>query len=207
VVNVELAVGVELDEVAEVAAVPAPVPQERGQHPRPQPRCEIVGQPGFSSLFDGNGEGMPQAETDKLKRVRLDRQTILTQPKPPKVRAVIHETALRIPIGGGDVMAEQLTHLAGICDLPTVEIQVQPTSDGMYPGIGTTFTLMRMDNDPATDRVQVDGPGDNIYRDRTTTTEPYRLSWERKRVAALSLPASKALILDVARAFASGTDR
>jgi DNA-binding XRE family transcriptional regulator len=164
-------------------------------------------EPYMQALFDGNGEGMPQAEIDKLKRVRLDRQTILTQPKPPKVRAVIHETALRMPIGGDDVMAEQLAHLAGICDLPNVEIQVQPSSAGMYPGIGTTFTLMRMDNDSATDRVQVDGPGDNIYRDRTTTTEPYRLSWERKRVAALSLPASKALILDAARTFGPGTDR
>jgi len=159
----------------------------------------------MQALFEGNGEGMPQAEIDRLKRVRLDRQEILTQQKPPKVRAVIHETALRLPIGGAEVMDDQLLRLAEVSDLPNVEIQVQPSAAGMYPGIGIAFTLLRLDNDPSTDRVQIDSPGDNVYRDRTTTTEPYRMSWERKRVAALSLPASKALIMEVARDFASRT--
>ncbi|MFC4851930.1 helix-turn-helix domain-containing protein [Actinophytocola glycyrrhizae] len=159
----------------------------------------------MQALFEGNGEGLPQLEIDRLKRVRIDRQAILDQPKPPRVRAVIHETALRLPIGGQDVMHEQLLHLAATSELPNVEIQIQPTAAGMYPGIGTTFTLLRLDNDLSTDRVQVDSPGDNIYRDRVTTTEPYRLSWERKRVAALSLPASKALVLNAAAEFAPGT--
>ena len=159
----------------------------------------------MQALFENNGEGLPQAEIDRLKRVRLDRQDILTQSKPPKVRAVIHETALRLPIGGAEVMHEQLLHLVEVADLPNVEIQVQPSAAGMYPGIGIAFTLLRLDNDPSTDRVQVDSPGDNVYRDRTTTTEPYRLSWERKRVAALSLPASKALIVAAAGDFAPRT--
>jgi transcriptional regulator with XRE-family HTH domain len=156
----------------------------------------------MQALFEGNGEGLSQQEIDRLKRVRLDRQAILTQPGPPKVRAVIHEMALRLPIGGAEVMHEQLLHLAEVSTLPNVEIQIQPTSAGMYPGIGIAFTLLRLDNDPSTDRVQMDSPGDNVYRDRPTITEPYRLSWERKRVAALSLPASKALILQAARDFA-----
>lgn len=156
----------------------------------------------MQALFENNGEGMPQEEIDRLKRVRLDRQNIFTQPNPPRVRAVIHETALRLPIGGAEVMHEQLTHLAELSELPNVEIQVQPIAEGAYPGMGVTFTLMRLDNDPATDRVQLNAPGDNAYRDRTTTTEPYRLIWERKRVAALSLPGSKALILDAAASFA-----
>ncbi|MPZ80622.1 MAG: helix-turn-helix domain-containing protein [Actinophytocola sp.] len=159
------------------------------------------------ALFEGTGESLPQEEIDKLKRIRLDRQAILTQPKPPKVRAIVHETALRMPIGGTEVMHEQLLHLAELAGLPNVEIQVQPASAGMYPGIGTTFTLMRLDNDPTTDRVQIDSPGDSVYRDRISNTEPYRLSWERKRVAALSLPASRSLILDVAGGFAPGTGR
>jgi hypothetical protein len=158
-------------------------------------------------LFEGNGESMSQEEIDRLKRVRLDRQLILTQPRPPKVRAIIHETALRLPIGGSDVMHEQLRHLADMCKLPNVEIQVQPATAGMYPGIGFTFLLMRLDNDPSTDRVQVETSGDPYYRDRTVNVEPYRLSWERKRVAALSLPASRSLILDAAREFAPRTDR
>jgi transcriptional regulator with XRE-family HTH domain len=160
-------------------------------------------EPYMEALFAGNGEGMPQEKIDRLKRVRLDRQDVLDQPRPPRIRAVIHEMALRLPIGGAEVMHEQLMHLAEVANRPHVEIQIQPIAAGMYPGIGTSFVVMRMDNDPATDRIQVETAGDSFYRDRNVNTEPYRLSWERKRVAALSLPASKALILDAARDFAS----
>ena len=159
----------------------------------------------MQALFESNGEGLPQKQIDRLKQVRLDRQAILTQSRPPKVRAVIHETALRLPVGGPVVMHEQLLHLAEVCDLPNVEIQVQASAEGAYPAIGTTFLLLRLDNDPSTDRVQVDSAGDNFYRDRTTNTEPYKLVWERKRVAALSLPASKALVLEAARGLAPPT--
>ena len=161
----------------------------------------------MQALFEGNGEGLPQDQIDRLKRVRLDRQAILTQSRPPKVRAVIHEMALRLPIGGSAVMHDQLTHLQAISELPNVEIQVQPIGEGAYPNMGVAFLLMRLNNDPSTDRVQVDSAGDNVYRDRSANTEAYRLCWERKRVAALSLPASKALIRDAARDFAPRTGR
>lgn len=161
----------------------------------------------MQALFGGNGEGLAQQRIDRLKQVRLDRQSILSLLRPPKVCAVIHETALRIPVGGKEVMHEQLLHLAALCDLHNVEIQVQALAEGAYPNMGIEFVLMRLDNDPATDRVQVDTAGDSFYRDRSVNTEPYRLAWERKRVAALSLPASKALILQAARDFAPGTDQ
>lgn len=159
----------------------------------------------MQALFEGNGEGLSQQGIDRIKRVRLDRQAILTQPRPPKVRAVIHEMALRLPVGGVDVMHEQLLHLAEVSQRPNVEIQVQPIEEGAYPNMGVEFLLMRLDDDPSTDRVQVDTAGDSFYRDRSVNTEAYRLSWERKRVAALSLPASKALVLDAARDFAPVT--
>ncbi|HEV8557064.1 MAG TPA: helix-turn-helix transcriptional regulator [Actinophytocola sp.] len=161
----------------------------------------------MQALFEGNGEGMAQDEIDRLKRIRSDRQTILTQARPPKVRAVIHETALRIPVGGPEVMHDQLLHLAKLSELPNVEIQVQAIEEGAYPGMGVAFLLLRLDNDPSTDRVQMDSAGSLVYRDRSVNTEPYRLAWERKRVAALSLPASKALILNAARDFGPCTDR
>lgn len=161
----------------------------------------------MQALFESNGEGLPQSEIDRLKKVRLDRQAILTQPRPPKVRAVIHEMALRLPVGGSEAMQEQLTHLAEVSDLPNVEIQIQAIHEGAYPNMGVSFLILRLNNDPSTDRVQVQSAGDNFYRDRSVNTEAYRLCWERKRVAALSLPASKALIRNAARDFASGNGR
>jgi transcriptional regulator with XRE-family HTH domain len=135
---------------------------------------------------------------DKLVAARLARQAILTQDDPPLIRAIIHENALRLPVGGPAVMHRQLIRLAELADLPNVEIQVQPVEAGAYPGIGISFMLLRFDHDTAADLVQVEAHGDSFYRDRPNATEPYRLSWDRRRVAALSLPASKALILTAA---------
>jgi hypothetical protein len=159
----------------------------------------------IEALFEGGGEAMSLEDIADVIRVRRGRQAILTQPDPPVVRAIIHEMALRLPVGGAEVMHEQLLHLARLCDLSNVEIQVQPIEAGAYPLMSTSFLLVRLDNDPATDRVQVESPGDSIFRDRPGATEPYKLAWGRKQVSALSLPASKKLIRAIARSFAPGT--
>jgi transcriptional regulator with XRE-family HTH domain len=148
------------------------------------------------ALFEA--ESLAPEHNDRIVAARLARQAVLTQEQPPMFRAIIHENALRLPIGGPKVMHRQLLHLLELSALPNVEIQIQPIDAGAYPGIGISFMLLRFDNDTAADLVQVEAHGDSFYRDRTGATEPYRLGWERRRVAALSLPASKALILDAA---------
>ncbi|GLZ40223.1 helix-turn-helix transcriptional regulator [Actinokineospora sp. NBRC 105648] len=155
------------------------------------------------ALFESTGERVSEGRMSELMNVRKGRQDSLVKENPPTVRAVIHEFALRLPVGGPEVMHDQLVYLAGLCDLPNVEIQIQPIEEGAYPGMGSSFLLIRLDDDPATDRVRVDSHGEAFFRDRTAATEPYRVAWERKRVAALSLPASKALILEAARTYAS----
>ena len=150
------------------------------------------------ALWLNNGESLSSELVDQLAAARLARQSILTQQNPPQIRAIIHENALRLPVGGPAVMHKQLLRLAELADLPNVEIQVQPIDAGAYPGIGTSFMLMRFDHDTAADLVQVEAHGDSFYRDRPNATEPYRLAWDRQRVSALSLPASKALILSTA---------
>jgi transcriptional regulator with XRE-family HTH domain len=150
------------------------------------------------ALFIGSDEGSPVERIDRLVAARKARQEVLTQDNPPMFRAVLHQNVLELPVGGPAVMHKQLLRLADVTELPNVEIQIQPRSAGAYPGIGTTFMLLRFDNDTAADIVQAEAHGDSFYRDRPGTTEPFRLGWDRQRVSALSLPASKALILDAA---------
>ena len=150
------------------------------------------------ALWLNNGESLSPEHIDQLAAARLARQAILTQDDPPLIRAIIHEQALRLPVGGSAVMHRQLLRLVELAKLPNVEIQVQPIEAGAYPGIGTSFMLLRFDHDTAADLVQVEAHGDSFYRDRPNATEPYRLAWDRQRVSALSLPASEALILSAA---------
>lgn len=136
--------------------------------------------------------------------LRKTRQQVVTKTNAPMIRAVVHEFALRLPVGGPPVMHQQLLALVAACDLPNVEIQIQPISAGAYPGMDSTFYLLRFPNGPAGDMVQVHGHAESFYRDRELATEPYRVAWDRRKVAALDLQASRALILDAAARYGPG---
>ncbi|WP_170220765.1 helix-turn-helix domain-containing protein [Amycolatopsis cihanbeyliensis] len=153
------------------------------------------------TLWLSNGDLQTSERVDELVRLRRSRQQVVSKAGAPKIRAIIHEFALRLPVGGPEVMRRQLLSLAQACDLPNVEIQVQPISAGAYPGIDSTFYALRFASGPASDMVQVHGHSEAFYRDRPAATEPYMVEWDRRKVAALNLPASKALILDAAADF------
>jgi hypothetical protein len=69
----------------------------------------------------------------------------------------------------------------------------------------SNFNLLRFANGSAGDVVQVFGT-EAFYRDRAAT-EPYRVAWDRRRVAALDLQASRTLILDATGQFEAQTGR
>jgi transcriptional regulator with XRE-family HTH domain len=60
----------------------------------------------------------------------------------PLVWWVINEGALRVPLGGTEVMSRQLLHLAELAERPYVKIQVLPTAAGAHTGVEGTFTIL-----------------------------------------------------------------
>jgi transcriptional regulator with XRE-family HTH domain len=65
--------------------------------------------------------------TDDLVQRRLDRQRMLTRPgNPVELAAIIDESVLCRPVGGHDVLANQVRHLAAIAERPNVTIQILP---------------------------------------------------------------------------------
>ncbi|WP_228637933.1 helix-turn-helix transcriptional regulator [Microtetraspora sp. AC03309] len=79
---------------------------------------------------------------------RLNRQLILTreEPAPPTFRCVIDEGVLHRPIGGPEVMREQLGHLVGMIG-PRLSVQVVP--HGMHSGLLGAFVLATLDGGSA----------------------------------------------------------
>jgi DNA-binding XRE family transcriptional regulator len=152
-------------------------------------------------LWLRNGGLLSDGRIEELVKLRRARQQVVVKTDAPMIRAVIHEFALRLPVGNPAVMREQLLALAAACELPNVEIQVQPIASGADPGLDSTFTLLRFPAGVSGDVVQIDSHVEAFYRDRQTATEPYRVGWDRRRVAALDLQASRALILDAAASF------
>lgn len=150
-------------------------------------------------LWARNGDLLSAERVEELVRLRKARQHVITRKNPPMIRVIMHEFALRLPVGGPAVMREQLLRLADLCTLPNVEIQVQPIAAGAYPAMDSDFVLLRFANGPSGDVVQVSGT-EAFYRDRTATG-PYRVVLDRRRVAALDLRESQALILEAAAQF------
>ncbi|WP_374957095.1 helix-turn-helix domain-containing protein [Actinopolyspora mortivallis] len=71
--------------------------------------------------------GEPPGEMERLVAMRVGRRDVLTRSKQPvDFTAIIAENALRQPMGGRTVMADQLRHIAKMSELDNVTVHVLP---------------------------------------------------------------------------------
>ncbi|MCO5993859.1 helix-turn-helix domain-containing protein [Actinoallomurus rhizosphaericola] len=73
---------------------------------------------------------------------RMARQVILSKRSPPTIWALLSQNALDWPVGGSEVMRNQLAHLLGLAELPNVGLRVVPRSAGAHAGFSGSFTLL-----------------------------------------------------------------
>jgi transcriptional regulator with XRE-family HTH domain len=81
------------------------------------------------ALFEETGSLDP-ADIDGRVEIRLSRRSVLTRKDPAQCTILVHENALRIPIGGPQVMHEQMLHLLFASSRPQCSIRVIPLSAG-----------------------------------------------------------------------------
>lgn len=125
-------------------------------------------------------------------RNRMSRHDVLTRYQPAQCTFLVHENALRMTVGGPQVMLEQLLHILFICDRPQCSIRVIPTSTGargMAPG---AFQIFGYPDDPPV-----------VYLDHQTTAEflengrdllAYRSLLNRLATVALDEAQSRSMI-------------
>ncbi|WP_051751716.1 helix-turn-helix domain-containing protein [Streptosporangium amethystogenes] len=70
--------------------------------------------------------GFGHEQVEALVAARLDRQEILNRTNPPMYLVILDEGALSRPIGGSEIMREQLTHLVKAAEAPHITIQITP---------------------------------------------------------------------------------
>jgi hypothetical protein len=68
--------------------------------------------------------GVSEADIESRVAGRMARQTVLDRETPPSLRVVIDEMALHREVGGPEVMASQLEHMAAIAGRANVAVQV-----------------------------------------------------------------------------------
>lgn len=130
---------------------------------------------------------------------RMDRSAILSGPTKPVYWVILHEAALRIPVGGPGPMAAQLDHLATCARERVALIQVLPYTAGAYPQMGKPLKLMEFEDAPPTAYTEAVYSGNLL--DDPAVVKRAQHTYDLLRAAALSPEASLPLIESAAEDF------
>jgi transcriptional regulator with XRE-family HTH domain len=148
-------------------------------------------------IRDTAPQELPESEVDTKVAARLARQAILSRVLPPALHVLLHEPALRVPVGGPSVMAAQFRHLADLARRPRITIQVVPLAAGPHPGLEGPFMLMDFAADPTL--VYLENKVTSIFLEEDSHIASYKLAWQRIQAKALSPEQSVALIARLAK--------
>lgn len=138
-------------------------------------------------------------EPDKLDEhvfARLSRQAILTRSR-VQFRFFVHEFALRLPVGGVEVMNGQLSQLLRVSRQHNVVIRIVPASRGAHPASAGQFQLMESESYPPV--VSVESEATSMYLEEPWEIEAYRRVLSGLERSALDEAQSRELIADLAR--------
>lgn len=131
-------------------------------------------------------------EIERLVRLRLDRQAVLSrQIDPPALRVALRETVLHTPVGGRDVMSVQLAAITRAAELPNVSVRVVPFDAGFHPGITTgpfsvlRFTLTARGEEREPPTVYSDLYTGGMYLDKPTEVAQYDQAFHQIWTTAL----------------------
>jgi len=119
------------------------------------------------------GNAVTEDEVSRRTEARINRRLLLDREDPPRKWAVIDEAALRRPIGGRDVMREQIRHLIKMADHPAVTLQVLPFGAGGHRALGGPFTILRFAEPDLRDVVYIEQLTSALYLDKATEVDSY----------------------------------
>jgi hypothetical protein len=118
--------------------------------------------------------------------LRLARQQLLHRPDPPGYWVVMDETVLRRPIGGPDVMREQIAHLIQAAQQPGITIQVIPFAAGWHPALYGMFNIFRFPDDQLPDIVYTESLTGAYYLNKPDEAARYIEALDRMCAQAAS---------------------
>ncbi|MBW5486209.1 helix-turn-helix domain-containing protein [Streptomyces bambusae] len=110
-------------------------------------------------------EGADQVDRSRHVHVRRERQALFDRPRPPEFIVILDESVLYRPIGGPEVMCEQLRHLREVAGegAPKIHVRVLPYEHddvGMAPSFPVTH-LEFADG----------GPGELVYLEQMESAD------------------------------------
>ncbi|MEO7196183.1 MAG: helix-turn-helix transcriptional regulator [Pseudonocardiaceae bacterium] len=144
---------------------------------------------------------VPAEEVDDRVAARLGRQSLFTREHPAWFTFYTHEAALRLPVGGPAVMAEQLRHLLQKSTRPYLKLRVIPASHGAHAATAGPFIFMEF----ATFRpvVYLESATASVFLEKPEQITAYRSILRELAKTALSEEESRELIATLATELAA----
>ena len=137
----------------------------------------------------------PAVDVEQIVKLRKERQARF-QEEDWFYWAVLNEAVVRRPVGGADVMRDQLSHLMELAERRAVTIQVLPFAAGVHPAMAGSFTLLQFQEVP--DIAFVEHQAGSLYLDDGDEA-PYVRMYERL-IGVASSPADSVTFLRDVRA-------
>ncbi|MEU6232324.1 helix-turn-helix transcriptional regulator [Kitasatospora sp. NPDC047058] len=138
----------------------------------------------FRASLSGRDEGI-EPIVERRARLRMQRQEIFTRSSPPTVWAILNEAVLRRPVGGPEVMRQQVSHLVELAQRPTVTIQVLPFSSGTHPAMSMAFHILSFSDVPG-QIVYVEALTSSLYIEKESDIARHEFVFEQLAAAAMS---------------------
>ncbi|WP_333909844.1 DUF5753 domain-containing protein [Streptomyces sp. ACA25] len=131
----------------------------------------------------------------------MDRQQLLDGATRPQLWAVLHETVLRVPMGGPAVMREQLLHIADQARKRRVLVQVLPFTAAANAVLNGMASLMTFSDAPPA--VYTEGAGTGQLIEEPSLVDQCQRSYDLVRAASLSPAASMTLLESAAEEYST----
>lgn len=136
----------------------------------------------------------PAAENARRVDLRLERQRRMTEPGAPVLWALVDEGVLHRPVGGADVMREQLMYLLEVLRQPGVRLQIASYAASAAATPGTSVTYLRFAQGFLPDMVYLEHMTSALYLDRLADVDHYRAALDELSALAATPAASRALL-------------
>ncbi|MER6912440.1 helix-turn-helix transcriptional regulator [Streptomyces sp. NPDC000594] len=150
------------------------------------------------AVFVAGAANYEPEEIERSVANRMERAAVLKNPG-AEVWALLDESAIRRPVGGSAVMAEQLRHIIALARRGRIRLHVLPFSVGAHALLESMIVLKQFEDAPPV--AYVEGLKTGRIIDNPATVDDCNAAYDLALGDALSMTASLALLEQVAKEF------
>lgn len=145
----------------------------------------------INAMFPGSKDNVRRVELRIGRRIRFNERT-----PAPQLHVILDEAVIRRPVGGPEIMRDQLGYLKKIAGRPNITLQIIPFTAGEHVGmLGPRVLLGHEGEHPNV--VLVETPAGDLYPEDERSLRRFDDEWEHLRKAARSPEESVEMLADL----------